>query len=57
MNFYTYTSNNNLATLSHKKAGSFMDNILIVDDQQEIRLLLVEVFKRESLSTFLAASG
>lgn len=34
-----------------------MKKILIVDDQQGIRLLLDEVFKREGLDTFLAASG
>ncbi|MFC6038888.1 response regulator [Paenisporosarcina macmurdoensis] len=34
-----------------------MNNILIVDDQQGIRLLLEEVFKREGLATYLAASG
>ncbi|QBP43158.1 response regulator [Paenisporosarcina antarctica] len=34
-----------------------MKNILIVDDQQGIRLLLDEVFKRDGLATFLAASG
>lgn len=34
-----------------------MNKILIVDDQQGIRLLLDEVFKREGLTTFLAASG
>ena len=34
-----------------------MNNILIVDDEQGIRLLLDEVFKREGLATFLAASG
>lgn len=28
-----------------------------MDDQQGIRLLLIEVFKREGLATFLAASG
>lgn len=34
-----------------------MKKILIVDDEQGIRLLLEEVFKREGLATFLAASG
>ncbi len=31
--------------------------LLIVDDQQGIRLLLNEVFKREGYETFLAANG
>ncbi len=35
----------------------FMKQLLIVDDQQGIRLLLNEVFKREGYTTFLAANG
>lgn len=34
-----------------------MKKILIVDDQQGIRLLLNEVFKKEGYETYLAASG
>lgn len=34
-----------------------MKQLLIVDDQQGIRLLLNEVFKREGYATFLAANG
>lgn len=34
-----------------------MKGILIVDDQQGIRLLLNEVFKKEGYKTFLAANG
>lgn len=35
----------------------FVKKLLIVDDQQGIRLLLNEVFKREGYETFLAANG
>mgnify|MGYP003563437882 FL=1 len=34
-----------------------MKQLLIVDDQQGIRLLLNEVFKREGYTTYLAANG
>ncbi|MEC1176882.1 response regulator [Metasolibacillus meyeri] len=34
-----------------------MRNILIVDDQQGIRLLLNEVFKKEGYRTYLASNG
>ncbi|AYC28809.1 response regulator [Paenisporosarcina cavernae] len=34
-----------------------MKKLLIVDDQQGIRLLLNEVFKREGYETFLASNG
>lgn len=34
-----------------------MKKILIVDDQQGIRLLLNEVFKKEGYETYLAANG
>lgn len=34
-----------------------MKRILIVDDQQGIRLLLNEVFKKEGYETFLAGNG
>ena len=34
-----------------------MIEILIVDDQQGIRLLLNEVFKKEGFTTYLAANG
>ena len=34
-----------------------MKKILIVDDQQGIRLLLKEVFKNEGYETFLASNG
>lgn len=34
-----------------------MKGILIVDDQQGIRLLLNEVFKKEGYQTYLAANG
>lgn len=34
-----------------------MVEILIVDDQQGIRLLLNEVFKKEGFQTYLAATG
>lgn len=34
-----------------------MCNLLIVDDQEGIRLLLREVFKEDGYNTFLAASG
>lgn len=34
-----------------------MEEILIVDDQQGIRLLLNEVFKKEGFKTHLAANG
>ena len=34
-----------------------MKGILIVDDQQGIRLLLNEVFKKEGYTTHLAANG
>jgi len=40
-----------------KKGKVFMKQLLIVDDQQGIRLLLNEVFKREGYTTFLAANG
>ncbi len=36
---------------------SKMRNILIVDDQQGIRLLLNEVFKKEGYRTYLASNG
>jgi two-component system response regulator (stage 0 sporulation protein F) len=41
------------------KKGSLVTvkQLLIVDDQQGIRLLLNEVFKREGYETFLAANG
>lgn len=41
------------------KKGSMVSvkKLLIVDDQQGIRLLLNEVFKREGYETFLAANG
>ena len=41
------------------KKGSLVSvkQLLIVDDQQGIRLLLNEVFKREGYETFLAANG
>lgn len=41
------------------KKGSLVSvkKLLIVDDQQGIRLLLNEVFKREGYETFLAANG
>ncbi len=41
------------------KKGSLVivKKLLIVDDQQGIRLLLNEVFKREGYETFLAANG
>ena len=34
-----------------------MKGILIVDDQQGIRMLLNEVFKKEGFTTYLAANG
>lgn len=34
-----------------------MKKILIVDDQQGIRLLLNEIFKKEGYETYLAANG
>ena len=34
-----------------------MKGILIVDDQQGIRMLLDEVFKKEGFTTYLAANG
>ena len=34
-----------------------MKGILIVDDQQGIRMLLHEVFKKEGFTTYLAANG
>lgn len=34
-----------------------MKNVLIVDDQEGIRLLLQEVFKQEGYQTYLAADG
>ena len=34
-----------------------MKKILIVDDQQGIRLLLNEIFKNEGYETFLASNG
>lgn len=35
----------------------FLKKLLIVDDQQGIRILLNEVFKKEGYETFLAANG
>lgn len=44
--------------INFKKGDNyFMKQLLIVDDQQGIRLLLNEVFKREGYTTFLAANG
>lgn len=37
--------------------GIWMKKLLIVDDQQGIRLLLNEVFKKEGYETYLAANG
>ena len=39
------------------KKGLQMKKLLIVDDQQGIRLLLDEVFRREGYATRLAANG
>ena len=42
---------------STKSGGAFLKNILIVDDQQGIRLLLGEVFRRENYEVLLAKNG
>lgn len=40
-----------------QKEWGNMTQLLIVDDEQGIRLLLKEVFKKENISTALAADG